>query len=515
MMAFYLVLLSLVFPLDPGFIIRPVLAATNSIPALCPNCSKPQHSGACDLAVQGLGGLVGQSPQMQTVFSEITKLATSDPSTTILIQGESGAGKELVARQIHQSSPRASAPFETVDCASIPETLIESELFGYTSGAFTGAAKDGKAGRIEMADHGTLFLDEIGDMPLSLQTRLLRFIQERQVHRVGSNVNRRVDIRIIAATHRDLESMVKEGKFRQDLYYRLTGFKIQLPTLRERREDIPLLANYFLHLHSQPNQKGFVHGFTSEAMDKLVRHAWRGNVRELQNAIQRAVISHTVGPEITDDEIVFADDTRRFPKGFLRHVQELESGEHPVLPKSSENHSVEPYWLSDWWQNAMSPQSESQIVTHTTVQPSQNPVEISPFWMSSWWPDLEKEAAAIKQEHRDADYENALQEDRSRRERESQFMQVWHLDESHGQKVWLTEEDLRRLYVERVCIEVGKDYKEASRILGLSRKTLYNWRKKWKAEGLWKLDDPSAESNEADASDERPGMRKDLPDSEH
>ena len=254
-------------------------------------------------------GMVGSSPAMQRVYGRIAKVAPTD--ATVLVLGESGTGKELVARAIHQRSPRAAKPFVAVNCASIPETLIESELFGHERGAFTGAVS-ASAGLVQAADEGTLFLDEIGELPLPAQARLLRVIQESEVRRVGSNKARRVDVRLVAATHRDLPAMVREGTFREDLYFRLKVLDIGLPPLRERGDDVIELAHAFLRLqserHAAPVGEDYV--FSQHALDALRAHAWPGNVRELENAVERAVILHEGGPitpellgmEIADDE---------------------------------------------------------------------------------------------------------------------------------------------------------------------------------------------------------------------
>jgi DNA-binding NtrC family response regulator len=236
--------------------------------------------------VYPVDGMVGESPSMQRVFEIVERIAPTD--ATALIRGESGTGKELVARAIHERSPRSERPLVAVNCASIPEGLIEAELFGHERGAFTGAVEQ-RQGLVESADRGTLFLDEIGELTPAAQSRLLRVLQEGEIRRVGSNASRRLDIRLLAATHRDLEEMVREGSFRKDLYYRLKVIEIPLPPLRERREDIGTLADFLLQraarrLHSAPP------GFSPAALEAMRTHDWPGNVRELENAIERAVI---------------------------------------------------------------------------------------------------------------------------------------------------------------------------------------------------------------------------------
>ncbi|MEY8366711.1 sigma 54-interacting transcriptional regulator [Anaerovoracaceae bacterium 41-7] len=240
--------------------------------------------------------IIGSSFSIQKVKSDAEKFATS--SSNILIQGESGTGKEIFATAIHNSSKCAEGPFVAVNCAAIPDNLLESELFGYEEGAFTGAAKGGRAGKFEVANKGTLFLDEIGELPIHLQPKLLRAIQEKKIQRVGSNRLINIDIRIITATNRDLVSMMKTGEFREDLYYRLSVIPIRIPSLRERKEDISVLAEYFLTMYRSMLQKHFIRGFNSSSMETLCHYDWPGNVRELQNAVEYAV--NKCGAEFID-----------------------------------------------------------------------------------------------------------------------------------------------------------------------------------------------------------------------
>jgi len=230
--------------------------------------------------------IVGRSPEMLEVFRLVEQVAPSQAS--ILITGESGTGKELIAQAIHQRSPRRDAPFVKVSCAALPETLLESELFGHERGAFTGALAR-RAGRFEIAASGTIFLDEIGDIPAGMQIKLLRFLQERQFERLGGNQTLTVDVRVITATHRDLKHLIQEGKFRDDLYYRLNVIEIPLPPLRARSQDIPLLVDHFIRRFATANNKEVV-GVTDETLAALMAYAWPGNVRELEHAIERAVI---------------------------------------------------------------------------------------------------------------------------------------------------------------------------------------------------------------------------------
>ena len=233
-----------------------------------------------------IDGVIGEGGRMLEVFSLVRRVASSE--ATVLIRGESGTGKELIAKAIHYGSPRASGPMIRVNCAALPETLLESELFGHEKGAFTGAFAARK-GRFELADGGTLFLDEIGDLPLPLQAKLLRVLQEKEFERLGSSKPVRVNVRILAATHWDLEALLKAGQFREDLYYRLNVVTITLPALRERREDLPLLMDHFLRLFAEKNQKT-IRGFTEDAREMLLRYDYPGNVRELENIIERAVV---------------------------------------------------------------------------------------------------------------------------------------------------------------------------------------------------------------------------------
>jgi DNA-binding NtrC family response regulator len=230
--------------------------------------------------------IIGKSKKMQEVYSLIEKVAPSN--STVVIYGGSGTGKELVAKAIHYHSPRADRPFIPFNCGAIPETLVESELFGHTKGAFTGAIQ-AKRGLFEEAHSGTLFLDEISTILPSVQVKLLRILQEKEVMKVGSTERTKIDVRMIAATNEDLEANVKNGRFREDLFYRLHVFPIFLPALKDRRDDIPLLAYHFLRLYTEENQKQ-VKGISTEAMNLLLEYNWPGNVRELENAIERAVI---------------------------------------------------------------------------------------------------------------------------------------------------------------------------------------------------------------------------------
>jgi formate hydrogenlyase transcriptional activator len=239
----------------------------------------------------GFEGIVGHSRALCEVLDLVEMVAPSD--STVLLLGETGTGKELIARAIHNHSIRRNRNFVKVNCAAIPSGLLESELFGHERGAFTGAIEQ-RAGRIELADQGSLFLDEIGDIPLELQPKLLRVLQEREYERLGSSRTKNVNVRVVAATHRNLEEMIMQKEFRSDLYYRLNVFPITIPPLRERSEDIPLLVRNFVRQYAQRMNKT-IETISSETMDALVRYPWPGNIRELQNIIERAVVIYEHG----------------------------------------------------------------------------------------------------------------------------------------------------------------------------------------------------------------------------
>lgn len=243
-----------------------------------------------------LPGIIARSEEMQRVIELVLRVAPTD--ATVLIHGESGAGKEVIAKAIHHSSSRSEGPFVAVNCGALPEQLLESEIFGHVRGAFTGATVN-KKGLFEEAHRGTFFLDEIGEMASALQVKLLRALQDREVRRVGSNQPVTVDVRVLAATNRDLEQMMRQGTFREELYYRLNVIQVSLPPLRERREDIPLLAEHFLERFGQ--KQGRILRLSSDALERLLRYPWPGNVRELENAMERTAI-------LAQEEIVSPQD---------------------------------------------------------------------------------------------------------------------------------------------------------------------------------------------------------------
>ncbi|MFY1829867.1 sigma-54-dependent transcriptional regulator [Myxococcus fulvus] len=242
--------------------------------------------------------IIGESPQLQGIYDVVRRAAST--RATVLILGESGTGKELIAQALHQESPRRDKPFIRVHCAALSESLLESELFGHEKGAFTGAIAR-KEGRFELADGGTLFLDEIGEISPTVQVKLLRVLQQRELERVGGTQTLKVDVRIVAATHRDLAAEVKAGRFREDLYYRLNVVSVTLPPLRERKSDIPALVNHFLEKYGDSYGKQ-VRGLAPGTLQALLAHDWPGNIRELENAIERAVVL-TQGQELTTDDL--------------------------------------------------------------------------------------------------------------------------------------------------------------------------------------------------------------------
>ena len=289
--------------------------------------------------------IIGQSGSMQRVFDVIRRVANT--RTSVLVTGESGTGKELIARAIHHNSSRQDFPLVTVNCGAIPENLMESELFGHMKGAFTGAHSN-KVGMFTAADTGSIFLDEIGELPMHLQVKLLRALQERRIRPVGSTEEKAVDVRVIAATNQDLEAAVKEGRFREDLYYRLNVIRVEVPALRERREDVPLIARHFLTRFANDMGKR-IKDFDPEAMRAILRHTFPGNVRELENLVERAVTFETsdrvtldslpprvvgkvaemppvMGPEVPAEGLDLEETLAEFEKQILRQALKRTSG---------------------------------------------------------------------------------------------------------------------------------------------------------------------------------------------
>jgi DNA-binding NtrC family response regulator len=247
------------------------------------------------------GNLIGKSKAMENIFRMVRQIA--DSKSTVLIMGESGTGKELISRAIHYNSNRKNYPFVTINCAAIPETLIESELFGHERGAFTNAIER-KLGRFEIAHHGTLFLDEIGELSLSTQAKILRFLEEKEFNRVGGSKTIKVDVRLLTATNKDLEQLLKKGAFREDLYYRINVVPILMPPLREKKEDISLLLEHFIKKFNAENSKR-VKGVSKEAMELMMNYDWPGNVRELENLVER-IINLTSNEYIQANELPFS-----------------------------------------------------------------------------------------------------------------------------------------------------------------------------------------------------------------
>ncbi len=286
------------------------------------------------LATQGssspLDGIIGASPKMLAACRMVEKVGPSEATTLVL--GESGTGKELIAQALHRLSPRSDEPFVTLNCAAIPDNLLESELFGYEKGAFTGAVKQ-TPGRIETANGGTIFLDEIGDMPMPLQAKMLRFLQERIIERIGGRSSIAVDVRIICATHHNLEQSLKEGLFREDLYFRISTIVIEVPPLRERESDKLLLAQTFLDMFSRKNGRSF-RGFTNEARAEIDVYPWPGNVRELENKVKRAVVL-AEGNRITAEDLGFVDGSEPLSLN-LREARE--QTERQIIRRALEIH---------------------------------------------------------------------------------------------------------------------------------------------------------------------------------
>ncbi len=297
----------------------------NALAARMPVCD-PDEWQAVNVQPYRIDNLIGLSPGMQEVYKTVGKVSMS--KATVLIQGESGTGKELIARAIHANSPRADKPLICVNCGAIPETLLESELFGYERGAFTGAIGR-KPGMFELADGGTIFLDEIGEMSLALQVKLLRVLQERTIVRVGGLETIPIDVRVIAATNQNLPELIRKQQFREDLYYRLNVVPIHVPPLRERREDIPLLIHHFLHKYRQETGKQVAY-VSRQAIDLLMAYDWPGNVRELENVIERVMVM-VAGPVILPEHVRQHLQTDRMPTRSPAGVHPAADGEGKTL----------------------------------------------------------------------------------------------------------------------------------------------------------------------------------------
>lgn len=334
-----------------GFLTKPV-DKTELFGQIEQALAQTSHAITDDNKNQWCSHILTRSDSMERLLSTAKRVAESDVS--LLITGASGTGKELLAQAIHQGSPRQQQPFIPINCGALPEPLLESELFGHVKGAFTGASND-HLGLLRAADGGTLFLDEIGDMPVPLQVKLLRVLQERQVRPVGSTQSYAVDVRIISATHRDLEKAMENGLFREDLYYRLNVVNLKIPILTERREDIPLLANHFL-LQCQKGRYSKATAFSPEAMNLLVGAAWPGNVRQLENVVQQIVaLAHTkmIPEALVRDAIAsesgvmpsFNEARHRFERDYLVKVLRLSEGNVSRAAKLAQRNRTDFYKL--------------------------------------------------------------------------------------------------------------------------------------------------------------------------
>ncbi len=331
-------------PFDSKTLLAQIAQALRISPGIMPQIETPQALWRA--------GIITQSAAMEDLLTKAQLVAEGDAS--VLIHGESGTGKELFAHAIHDAGKRSNQPFVAVNCAAIPEQLLESELFGHVKGAFTGAVRDHK-GLFQIAEGGTLFLDEIGDMPLLLQVKLLRVLQEKQIRPVGSAHTVAVDVRIISATHRDLRTEVTTGGFREDLYYRLNVVALTIPSLSERREDIPLLANHFLGSLAKKYEKK-INGFSPEAMEMLVSASWPGNVRQLMNIVEQCVVLSTtplISPVLVYDAmhkeeeqlVSFEEARKRFERDYLVRVLKITSGNVTQAARLSKRNRTEFYKL--------------------------------------------------------------------------------------------------------------------------------------------------------------------------
>ena len=331
-------------PYDPKILLGQVERAINLAPAVETLASKTP--------VSSWKTIVTRSAVMEDLLAKVGRVAQGDAS--VLLSGESGVGKELLARAIHQASRRCDQPFITINCAAIPEQLLESELFGHVKGAFTGAVRDHK-GLFQLADGGSLFLDEIGDMPLLLQAKLLHALQERVIRPVGSNQSIPINVRIISATHRDLKSEIQAGNFREDLYYRLFVVGLTVPSLAQRSEDIPLLANHFLRVFAEKHQKD-VNGFSPEAISFLLASSWPGNIRQLMNVVEQSVVMSAVplisGELVRDamhkdeEQMISFDEARKqFERDYLVKILKITAGNVTQAAKLAKRNRTEFYKL--------------------------------------------------------------------------------------------------------------------------------------------------------------------------
>jgi len=323
------------------------------------------------------GDVIGNSPALKSVLAEVERVAPTD--ATVLVLGETGTGKELIARAIHTSSERCARPYIKLNCAAIPFDLLESELFGHEKGAFTGAFAQ-KIGRFEMADTGTLFLDEIGDIPLALQPKLLRVLQEKEFERLGSGKTHRINVRLVAATHRNLSELVARNQFRSDLYYRLNVFPIVLPPLRERREDIPLLVWHFVEAFSRCTGKQ-ISSIPNETLDAFASHSWPGNVRELQNLVERAVIRSNSG--VLANPFSAMDANPLSPKPPKANTVVLPSVQTGTLRDAQRALILQALHAADWIVGGPSGAAARLGLKRTTLISKMKKLGISrPFWQN-------------------------------------------------------------------------------------------------------------------------------------
>lgn len=333
-------------PYDPKILLNQIERAIGLLPAT------ENPTSCATLRASWRKTIITQSAIMEDLLTKVDRVAQGDAS--VLLSGESGVGKELFARAIHQASKRCDQPFVTINCAAIPEQLLESELFGHTKGAFTGAIRDHK-GLFQLAEGGSLFLDEIGDMPLLLQVKLLHALQERVIRPVGSTQSIPIDVRIISATHRDLKSEIEAGNFREDLYYRLFVVGLTIPSLAQRREDIPLLANHFLRVFAEKHQKN-INGFAPEAISFLLASSWPGNIRQLMNVVEQSVVMSAI-PLISYElvrDAMHRDETRitsfeearkQFERDYLVRLLKITAGNVTQAAKLAKRNRTEFYKL--------------------------------------------------------------------------------------------------------------------------------------------------------------------------
>ncbi|HRQ04738.1 MAG TPA: sigma 54-interacting transcriptional regulator [Nitrosomonas halophila] len=333
-------------PYDPKILLNQIERAIGLSPAT------ENPTSCATLRASWRKTIITQSAVMEDLLTKVDRVAQGDAS--VLLSGESGVGKELFARAIHQASKRCDQPFITINCAAIPEQLLESELFGHTKGAFTGAIRDHK-GLFQLAEGGSLFLDEIGDMPLLLQVKLLHALQERVIRPVGSTQSIPIDVRIISATHRDLKSEIEAGNFREDLYYRLFVVGLTIPTLAQRREDIPLLANHFLRVFAEKHQKD-INGFAPEAISFLLASSWPGNIRQLMNVIEQSVVMSAIpliSYELVRDAMhrdetqitSFEEARKQFERDYLVRLLKITAGNVTQAAKLAKRNRTEFYKL--------------------------------------------------------------------------------------------------------------------------------------------------------------------------